>query len=124
MSVSAVHDVRLPWITRPLQPLVNLVAATPGSVHKKLLAGFLATAALLMAMAGFSVIIIERINQRSQEINSLQVKIDDTRQMLYTVTAQSHYRTTSLLTRDDSHVQSIAAGRAADHFELRRPGQA
>ncbi|MDQ6721370.1 MAG: ATP-binding protein [Candidatus Dormibacteraeota bacterium] len=102
MSVHKKDEVRLPGVTRPLQPLVNLVAAIPGSVHTKLLAGFLATAALLVGMAGFSVIIIDRLDQRSQDISRLQEKIDDTQQMLYAVTAQSHYRAMAFLTKDNS----------------------
>src|ERR1700694_1456723 len=102
MSVHKEDAVRLPGFTRPLQPLVNLVAAIPGSVHTKLLAGFLATAALLVGMAGFSVIIIDRLDQRSQDISRLQEKIDDTQQMLYAVTAQSHYRAMAFLTKDNS----------------------
>jgi len=112
MTVRMADDVRLPWITRPLQPLVNLVARTPGSVHKKLLAGFLATAVLLVGMAGFSVVIIERINQRSQEISQLQEKIDDTRQMLYAVTAQSHYRAMAFLTKDNTFNDKVTAQKA------------
>src|ERR1700680_2228224 len=102
MSVHKEDAVRLPGFTRPLQPLVNLVAAIPGSVHTKLLAGFLATAALLVGMAGFSVIIIDRLDPRSQDIYRLQEKIDDTQQMLYAVTAQSHYRAMAFLTKDNS----------------------
>jgi len=112
MTARSADDVRLPWITRPFQPLVNLVAATPASVHTKLLAGFLATAVLLVAMAGFSVVIIERINQRSQEISRLQEKIDDTRQMLYAVTAQSHYRAMAFLTKDNTFNDKVTAQKA------------
>src|SRR6202165_200991 len=102
MSVHKEDAVRLPGFTRPLQPLVNMVAAIPGSVHTKLLAGFLATAVLLVGMAGFSVIIIDRLDQRSQDISRLQEKIDDSQQMLYAVTAQSHYRAMAFLTHDNT----------------------
>jgi signal transduction histidine kinase/CheY-like chemotaxis protein len=102
MSVRAADESRLPRFARPLQPLVNMVAAIPGSVHTKLLAGFLATAVLLVAMAVFSVIIINRLDQRSQDISRLQEKIDDTQQMLYAVTAQSHYRAMAFLTHDNT----------------------
>jgi signal transduction histidine kinase/ActR/RegA family two-component response regulator len=102
MSIRKKEDIRLPRFTRLLQPLVDMVAATPASVHTKLLAGFLATAVLLIGMAGFSVIIIDRLDQRSQDISRLQEKIDDTQQMLYAVTAQSHYRAMAFLTHDDT----------------------
>jgi signal transduction histidine kinase/ActR/RegA family two-component response regulator len=102
MNVRAADDARLPAFTRPLQPLVNLVASIPRSVHTKLLAGFLATAVLLVGMAVFSVVIINRLDQRSQDISRLQEKIDDTQQMLYAVTAQSHYRAMAFLTHDNT----------------------
>src|ERR1700680_332666 len=102
MSERKKDHLKLPLFTRPLQPLVNLVAKTPGSVHAKLLAGFLATAVLLVGMAVFSVIIINRLDQRSQDISRLQEKIDDTQQMLYAVTAQSHYRAMAFLTHDNT----------------------
>jgi signal transduction histidine kinase/ActR/RegA family two-component response regulator len=109
MSTRAADDVRLPGLTRLLQPLVNLVAASPGSVHTKLLAGFLTTAVLLVGMAGFSVIIIDRLDQRSQDISRLQEKIDDIQQMLYAVTAQSHYRAMAFLTHDGSFNDKVTA---------------
>jgi signal transduction histidine kinase/CheY-like chemotaxis protein len=102
MNVDKKDEVRLPRITRPLQPVVDMVAAIPGSVHTKLLAGFLATAVILVGMAVFSVIIIDRLDQRSQDISRLQEKIDDTQQMLYAVTAQSHYRAMAFLTHDNT----------------------
>ncbi len=109
MSTRAGDDVRLPALTRPLQPLVNVVAAIPGSVHTKLLAGFLATAVLLVGMAGFAVIIIDRLDQRSQDISRLQQEINDTQQMLYAVTAQSHYRAMAFLTKDSTFNDKVAA---------------
>src|SRR6202162_5018270 len=102
MSVSKKDDVKLPRFTRPLQPLVDMVAKAPASVHAKLLAGCLAAAVLLVGMAVFSVIIIDRLDQRSQDISRLQEKIDDTQQMLYAVTAQSHYRAMAFLTHDNT----------------------
>ena len=112
MSKRAEEGVRLPRFTRPLQPVVDLVAAAPGSVHTKLLAGFLATAVLLVAMAGFSVVIIERINQRSQDITRLHEQIADAQKMLYAVTAQSHYRAMALLTGDNSYNDKVMAQKA------------
>jgi signal transduction histidine kinase/ActR/RegA family two-component response regulator len=53
-------------------------------------------------MAVFSVIIINRLDQRSQDVSRLQEKIDDTQQMLYAVTAQSHYRAMAFLTHDNT----------------------
>ena len=113
-------DVRLPRFTRPLQPLVDLVASTPASVHAKLLGGFLATAVLLVGMAGFSVIIIDRLDQRSQDISRLQEKIDDTQQMLYAVTAQSHYRAMAFLTHDNTFNDKVTSEKLIFAELLRR----
>ena len=109
MSERKKDELKLPRFTRPLQPLVDMVAKTPASLHTKLLAGFLATAVLLVGMAGFSVIIIDRLDQRSQDISRLQEKIDDTQQMLYAVTAQSHYRAMAFLTRDNTFNDKVTA---------------
>jgi len=104
-------DLRLPLLTRPLQPVINLIAAFPASVHQKLLAGFLATAVLLVGMGVNAVIVLDRMNQRSQEITALQQQRDDARQMLYTVTVQMHYRAMALLTHDDTFNAKIATAK-------------
>ena len=109
MSTAPSDEARLPQLTRPLQPLVDIVAAIPGSVHRKLLAGFLITALLLVGMAAFSGVVIDRIDQRTHEIARLQEKIDDAQQMLYAVTAQSHYRAMALLMHDDSYNDKVLA---------------
>ena len=109
MTAAPSEEVRLPRLTRPLQPLVDMVAAIPGSVHRKLLAGFLITAVLLVGMAAFSGVVIERIDQRTHEISRLHEKIDDAQQMLYAVTAQSHYRAMALLMHDDSYNDKVLA---------------
>jgi signal transduction histidine kinase/ActR/RegA family two-component response regulator len=127
--MSAQSDVRLPRFTGPLHPLVNLVARMPGGVHVKLLAGFLATAVLLVGMAANSLVILDRMNHRSQEINGLQQQRDDSRQMLYSVTVQMHYRAMALLTRDNMYNVKIALekqnfSRLLDRVEARQsPGQ-
>ena len=53
-----VADIRLPGFTRPLAPLVNLVARLNTSVHMKLLAGFLFGALLLLGMGILSLVVM------------------------------------------------------------------
>ena len=111
MNARTMDDAEPPRLTRPLQPVLNMIAALPGNVHRKLLAGFLATALLLVGMGANAVIILDRLNQRSQEVTALQRQRDDARQMLYSVTVQMHYRAMALLTHDDTYNAKIATAK-------------
>jgi class 3 adenylate cyclase/CHASE3 domain sensor protein len=108
----------LPPLVGLLRPLIDVVASIPVSVHAKLLAGFLASALLLLAMGLLSLAMIDRMGQRVDELDRLQEKVDHSRQMEYLVTAQSHYRAMALLTRDDSNNEKIANAKKAfvDHL--------
>jgi signal transduction histidine kinase/CheY-like chemotaxis protein len=96
-------EPRLPRFTGWLRPLVDLAARIRASVHIKLLVGFLAGALLLVALAVLSLVVIGRMNERVQDIDRLQVKTSRAQQMLYAVTAQSHYRAMALLTLDPKY---------------------
>lgn len=102
----------LPWLVEQLRPFIERIAAIKASVHTKLRAGFLVGALLLVAMAAASLAVQAHIAGRIDELNRAQERLDGLRQMYYLVTAQSHYRTMSLLTHDDSYVQSIAQAKA------------
>jgi len=58
------------------------------------------------------------MGQRVDELDRLQEKVDRSRQMQYSVTAQSHYRAMALLTRDDSNNDKIATAKKefVDHL--------
>ncbi|MDP9265969.1 MAG: ATP-binding protein [Chloroflexota bacterium] len=101
-------EPRLPRLTGWLRPVVDAVARIDASVHRKLLFGFLAGALLLVGMAVLSLVVIGRMNERMTELSRLQEKASRVQQMLYAVTAQSHYRAMALLTRDDSFNGQIA----------------
>jgi signal transduction histidine kinase len=94
-------EPELPRFTRRLRPLVDAVARIDASVHRKLLFGFLAGALLLVGMAVLSLIVIERMNGRMEELDRLREKSSRAQQALYSITAQSHYRAMALLTLDD-----------------------
>ena len=80
-----------------LRPAVDFVAGLRLSVHRKLLAGFLTGALLLVAMAALSLVVIARMDERMEALETQARKVDLARQMLYDVTAQSHYRAMALL---------------------------
>ncbi|MFN2520274.1 MAG: ATP-binding protein [Candidatus Limnocylindria bacterium] len=103
-----VLEPALPRLTGWLRPLVDVVARVDLSVHRKLLFGFLAGALLLVGMAVLSLVVIGRMSDRVTELSRLQERSSDVQQMLYAVTAQSHYRAMALLTRDDSYNGQIA----------------
>ncbi len=91
------NEPRLPRFTARLRPLVDAVARIRASIHAKLLFGFLTGAALLMAMAVLSLVVIGQMNDRMEVLNAQATKVDQARQMLYDITAQSHYRAMAIL---------------------------
>jgi signal transduction histidine kinase len=97
---TTLDEPRLPRFTRILRPLVDAVARLNISVHRKLLFGFLIGALLLVGMAVLSLVIIGRMSERVAELDRLQEKASRAQQMLYLVTAQSHYRAMALLTHN------------------------
>lgn len=94
-------EVKLPRLTGVLGPLVDAVARIRASVHTKLLVGFLVVGLLLIGMGSLSVVVIERMTTRVDELKQLESKIALAAQMKFDVTAQSHYRAMALLTKDD-----------------------
>jgi signal transduction histidine kinase len=98
----------LPRFTRWLRPFVDAVARINIGIHRKLLAGFLAGALLLVGMAVLSLVVIGRMNERVSDLDRLQEKTSRAQQMLYAVTAQSHYRAMALLTHDAKYNTQIA----------------
>jgi signal transduction histidine kinase/CheY-like chemotaxis protein len=93
----------LPRFTGWLRPVVDAVARINFSVHRKLLFGFLIGALLLVGMAILSLVVIGRMSERVAELDRLQEKASRAQQMLYLVTAQSHYRAMALLTKNETH---------------------
>jgi len=119
----------LPRYTGWLRPFVDGVARAKASVHRKLLFGFLGGALLLVGMAILSLLVIGRMNERVGELSALQQKVDRAQQMLYAVTAQSHYRAMALLTHDDKFIGQIADAKATfasllDQMQAADPAEA
>jgi signal transduction histidine kinase len=81
-----------------MRPAVDGVARIRLTIHQKLLAGFAAGALLLVAMAILSLVVIGQMNERMNVLTTQAQKVNLAQQMLYDVTAQSHYRAMALLT--------------------------
>ena len=94
----------LPRIARPF---VDWVARIRATVHTKLLAGFLLIALLLLSMGVLSIVVLGRVNQQVETLTALNRQTDQAREMIYEVTAQSHYRAMALLTGDESWTAKI-----------------
>jgi class 3 adenylate cyclase/CHASE3 domain sensor protein len=99
---------RLPPLIRPA---VDFIARIRATVHTKLLAAFLVIAVLLVAMGVLSILVIGRMNHQANQLIELQHLADLSRQGIYGVTAQSHFRAMALITRVDSWNDKIAAAK-------------
>ena len=88
---------RPPDLPRPLRPIVDFVARIKATVHLKLLAGFFIGALLLLGMGVLSVLAINRMNQQVEDLNDLSEKVDRSRQAIFLITAQSHFRGMALV---------------------------
>ena len=124
-------EPRMPRFTGWLRPVVDAVARVKAGVHRKLLFGFLAGALLLVAMAALSLVVISQMNDRMEELNRAQVKAGRAQEMLYAITAQSHYRAMALLIPADAakyngQVEDAKAGFAKllDDMERAEPANA
>jgi signal transduction histidine kinase len=108
-------EADLPRGARWLRPMVDFVAGINWSVRRKLMVGFLGGAALLLAMGVLSLVVIARMDNRVDAITRAQAKAHLAQQMLYEVTAQSHYRAMSFLQHDnDSAGAAVQVGKIAD----------
>ena len=92
----------MPRFTGWLRPVVDAAARVNSGVHRKLLFGFLAGALLLVAMGALGLVVIRQMNDRIVELNRAQLKATRAHEMLYAVTAQSHYRAMALLLPQDA----------------------
>ncbi|HUP14738.1 MAG TPA: adenylate/guanylate cyclase domain-containing protein [Acidimicrobiia bacterium] len=99
-------------LPRVLRPLIDGVARMPATVHMKLLGGFLTIALLLLLMGIFSIVVIGRMNQQVEGLIALETQTDLSRQAIYSVTSQSHFRAMALITEVDSWNDKITAAKA------------
>lgn len=99
---------RLP---RLIRPAVDFVARIRTTVHTKLLAGFLVIAVLMLGMGVMSIFVIGRMNGHAAQIIELQRLSDLSRQGIYGITAQSHFRAMALITELDTWNDKIAVAK-------------
>ncbi len=94
-----------------LRPWVDWVARIQATVHTKLLAGFLLIAVLLLSMGVVSISVLYRVNHQVDTLTALNEQTSQAREMIYEVTAQSHFRAMALSTRDDVWLDKIYAAK-------------
>jgi CHASE3 domain sensor protein len=86
--------------------LVDLVARVPARVQTKLLAAFLAIAALLVMAGAVGLQVLRGVNERTEELIHLQRKIEAYRQVQHDTTSQLYSVSSALLSSDDSTLSS------------------
>ena len=95
-----------------LRPFVDWVARLPTTVHIKLLAGFGVIAILMFSMGIVCVGVLNRVDHQVDTLTALNEQASQARDMIYEVTAQSHYRAMALITRDDIWLDKIYTAKA------------
>src|SRR5688500_8399800 len=107
MSIGVSNDARpatrneLGPLPRFLRPLVDWVAGIRATVHAKLLAAFLLIAVLRLSMGLVSIVVLGRLSAQVETLTTLNQRASLARDMIYEVTAQSHYRAMALLQPED-----------------------
>ncbi len=94
-----------------LRPFVDWVARLRTTVHIKLLAGFGVIAILMFSMGIVCVGVLNRVNHQVETLTALNEQASQARDMIYDVTAQSHYRAMALITRDDVWLDKLYAAK-------------
>jgi signal transduction histidine kinase len=91
---------------RIMNPFVSLVARVPARVQSKLLAAFLAIAALLIILGAVDLEALSGVNRRTEELIKLQRKIEAYRQVQHDTTSQLYSVATALLQGDEQTLSS------------------
>src|SRR5258708_36883691 len=91
---------------RRASALVRFVSRVPARVQIKLLAAFLATGTLLIAMGAVGLQVLSGVNQRTDELIRLQRKIEAYRQVQHDTTSQLYSVSSVLLSSDDLTLSS------------------
>jgi len=91
---------------RIMNPFVGLVARVPARVQTKLLAAFLAIAALLIIVGVVGLEALSGVNRRTEELIKLQRKIEAYRQVQHDTTSQLYSVATALLLGDEQTLSS------------------
>jgi signal transduction histidine kinase/CheY-like chemotaxis protein len=89
-----------------LRPLVDLVSRVPTRVQVKLMASFLAIAVLLIVMGAVGLEVLSGVNQRTDDLNRLQRKIEAYRQVQHSITSQLYSVSSAFLSPDEQTLSS------------------
>jgi len=89
------------------QWLPALAARIPASIQTKLLAGFLAIAALLVAVGAASLFVLSTENERAVDLVKLQRKIAAYRQIQHNTTQQLYSVATAMVVRDERTFEAV-----------------
>jgi signal transduction histidine kinase/CheY-like chemotaxis protein len=89
-----------------LRPLVDLVARVPTRVQVKLMAAFLAIVILLIAMGAVGLQVLSGVNQRTDDLNKLQRKVEAYRQVQHGITSQLYSVSSAFLSPDEPTLSS------------------
>ena len=89
-----------------LQPLVDLVSRVPTRVQVKLMSAYLAIAVLLIAMGAVGLQVLSGVNQRTDNLNKLQRKIEAYRQVQHDITNQLYNVASAFLSPDELTLSS------------------
>jgi signal transduction histidine kinase len=91
---------------RMMDALVGSISRVPARVQTKLLAAFLAIAILLIMMGAVGLQLLSGVNQRTEELITLQRKIEAYRQVQHDTTIQLYSVSSALLASDDATLLS------------------
>lgn len=86
--------------------LIRLVARVPATVHKKLLAAFLAIVVLLITVGAIGLLVLSHSHRRATELVELQRKIAAYRQLQHDTTAQLYSVASALLLPDERTLEA------------------
>jgi class 3 adenylate cyclase len=98
----------VPWL---LRPVVDFVARIDARLETKLLGGFLAISVLMLVLGLVSLFVVYRMDSQVDRMTTLVSQRDRAQEMLYSITAQSHYRTMALLTGDPVWTEKVATAK-------------
>ena len=102
------------------QWLATFAARIPASIQTKLLVGFLAIAALLVAVGTASVIALSRVNERAVDLVKLQRKIAAYRQIQHNTTLQLYSVSTAMVVRDERTFDAVLRQLSQFGYDLDR----
>jgi class 3 adenylate cyclase len=101
---------------------VNFVSQIEARLKTKLFVGFLGVAILMLVLGFLGLFVVNRMSGQVDRLVTMQQQSGNARDMLYTITAQSHFRTMQLSTGDPVWATKLAAAKSRftsllDHTE-------